>query len=172
QVAPQQAAPKHVAPTPQQAVQAQAQQPAAPATPAKIITKISKPRLQASAAPRPSQTGIRKTQPVKPVISASVGAPRRQPRPMSKAKLAEALKAPKKSLAAIPKVTTRAAPPPAKVSRLPLNAAATPILRKAIAPSSSASLRPRKESSARAAPQKPRPSLKVGAALRLPNHGE
>lgn len=138
---------------------------AAPArAPAKIAAKISKPRLQASAAP---QAPVAKAAP-KPKVSASLGAPRRQARPMAKAQLAELLMTPKQGLTSIPKVTTRATPHPTS-SRPPISAAATPILRKVVIPSSSAALRPRKNSPVRTASQKPRPALKVGAALRLPN---
>jgi len=145
---------------------------ATPAAP--IVAKISAPRIQASATPRPKKAPA----PAEAVI-AKISAPRRQVRPTAKAKLAEALRAPKTGDVAIPKVTTRATrqKTPTQTS---IRAAATPSLRQAKpsalhqaeVPSSSATLRPRKNKGGRSSIPKPRPALKVGASLRLPNNAE
>jgi ATP-binding cassette subfamily C protein LapB len=118
--------------------------PAAAAVVAKIGPARVQPIAQAQVSPK--------------AVVAKVGPARRQARPAAKAQLAAALKTPKHSDTAIPKIVTSAHAPHRQSK---ITAAAIPVLRHA-------------KSTARALPNtsasipRPRPVVKVGAALRRP----
>jgi len=149
------AVPGKARPVPQKAVLADAKPSAAI-----VVAKIAPPRLKVAATPRP-----RKSAPA--ALIARSNLPRRQVRPAAKAQLAARLKAPKRGDVALPKMTTNATPKGPK-AKAPISASALPTLRRSGRPSTS----PPQAQKQDIRTPKPRPTLKVGASLRLPNNAE